>query len=203
MRVPLASLLRSGQAGSRPPRCPPPLGRLGRSIVIVTGLCGHHRIVKVRLRIACRGTLPMRNDRTFRLRTAHANASATTWSGIGPVPKALLASPIAERHDTADREPFAYDRPVVELPLEVAPLQAIWNATKRRRRTTSRPRGCGDWVRQNPYSRRKSLAEVDNFAWYDMAVGRRIPQLAYILDAGTAPQHQPAHSTLDFVALSL
>ena len=40
-----------------------------------------------------------------------------------------------------------------------------------------------DWVRQNPYSRRKSLAEVDNFAWYDMAVGRRIPQLAYILDA--------------------
>ena len=40
-----------------------------------------------------------------------------------------------------------------------------------------------DWVRQHPYSRRELLMSDEDFAWYDMAVGRRIPQLAYILDA--------------------
>lgn len=40
-----------------------------------------------------------------------------------------------------------------------------------------------DWVRSHPYSRRQHQSAGEDFSWYDMAVGRRIPQLAYILDA--------------------
>ena len=40
-----------------------------------------------------------------------------------------------------------------------------------------------DWVRQHPYSQRETSTVAEDFSWYDMAVGRRIPQLAYILDA--------------------
>ena len=40
-----------------------------------------------------------------------------------------------------------------------------------------------DWVRQHPYSDGESHTSGEDFSWYDMAVGRRIPQLAYILDA--------------------
>ena len=40
-----------------------------------------------------------------------------------------------------------------------------------------------DWIRQHPYAHRLRHTADEDFSWYDMAVGRRIPQLAYILDA--------------------
>ena len=40
-----------------------------------------------------------------------------------------------------------------------------------------------DWIRQHPYAHRLHHTGDEDFSWYDMAVGRRIPQLAYLLDA--------------------
>ena len=41
----------------------------------------------------------------------------------------------------------------------------------------------GDWVEDNPYSAPESDSGVEDFGWYDMAVGLRIYRLSYILDA--------------------
>ena len=67
------------------------------------------------------------------------------------------------------------------------PLQAI---LERHSRTSQRSdfafalSVAEDWVERHPYSRRRQHASGEDFSWYDMAVGRRIPQLAYILDVG-------------------
>ena len=41
-----------------------------------------------------------------------------------------------------------------------------------------------DWIDKNPYSTPQAEAEVEDFGWYDMAVGLRVYQIAYMLDAG-------------------
>ena len=40
-----------------------------------------------------------------------------------------------------------------------------------------------DWIEDNPYSAPESESGVEDFGWYDMAVGLRIYRLSYILDA--------------------
>lgn len=41
----------------------------------------------------------------------------------------------------------------------------------------------GDWITKNPYSSSEVNEGVEDFGWYDMAVGRRSYRIAYILDA--------------------
>ena len=41
-----------------------------------------------------------------------------------------------------------------------------------------------DWIAKNPYSSAEADSDVEDFGWYDMAVGLRVYQLAYMLDAG-------------------
>ena len=41
----------------------------------------------------------------------------------------------------------------------------------------------GDWIAKNPYSAPESDSGVEDFGWYDMAVGLRVYRLAYMLDA--------------------
>ena len=41
----------------------------------------------------------------------------------------------------------------------------------------------GDWIEENPYSAPESESGVEDFGWYDMAVGLRVYRLAYMLDA--------------------
>ena len=41
----------------------------------------------------------------------------------------------------------------------------------------------GDWIDDNPYPAPESDSGVEDFGWYDMAVGLRIYRLSYILDA--------------------
>ena len=40
-----------------------------------------------------------------------------------------------------------------------------------------------DWIDKNPYSTAKIDVTDEDFGWYDMAVGRRVYRIAYILDA--------------------
>ena len=50
----------------------------------------------------------------------------------------------------------------------------------------------GDWVEDNPYSAPESDSGVEDFGWYDMAVGLRIYRLSYILDAACRDTSVPA-----------
>ena len=50
----------------------------------------------------------------------------------------------------------------------------------------------GDWVEDNPYSAPESESGVEDFGWYDMAVGLRIYRLSYILDAACRDTSVPA-----------
>ena len=40
-----------------------------------------------------------------------------------------------------------------------------------------------DWIAKNPYSPLEIDVDVEDFGWYDMAVGRRVYRMAYVLDA--------------------
>ena len=50
----------------------------------------------------------------------------------------------------------------------------------------------GDWIADNPYSPAEADADVEDFGWYDMAVGLRVYRLAYILDAACRDAAVPA-----------
>ena len=50
----------------------------------------------------------------------------------------------------------------------------------------------GDWIDQNPYPAPESESGVEDFGWYDMAVGLRIYRLSYILDAACRDTSVPA-----------
>ena len=50
----------------------------------------------------------------------------------------------------------------------------------------------GDWIADNPYSPAETDADVEDFGWYDMAVGLRVYRLAYILDAACRDASVPA-----------
>ena len=41
----------------------------------------------------------------------------------------------------------------------------------------------GDWILENPYTTHEAVTDVEDFGWYDMAVGLRVHALAFILDA--------------------
>ena len=69
------------------------------------------------------------------------------------------------------------------------PLHSVLTAHDR----TSQPRYlsfslalASDWIDKNPYStaQAEAEAEIEDFGWYDMAVGLRVYQIAYMIDAG-------------------
>ena len=49
-----------------------------------------------------------------------------------------------------------------------------------------------DWIDKNPYSTAEIDVTDEDFGWYDMAVGRRVYRLAYILDAACRDPDVPA-----------
>ena len=49
-----------------------------------------------------------------------------------------------------------------------------------------------DWIEQNPYPPPEVESDVEDFGWYDMAVGLRVYRLAYMLDAGCRSPFVPA-----------
>ena len=49
-----------------------------------------------------------------------------------------------------------------------------------------------DWIEQNPYPPPDVESDVEDFGWYDMAVGLRVYRLAYMLDAGCRSPFVPA-----------
>ncbi len=48
-----------------------------------------------------------------------------------------------------------------------------------------------DWISKNPYPPPESDSDVEDFGWYDMAVGLRAYRLAYMLDAACKSQGVP------------
>ena len=49
-----------------------------------------------------------------------------------------------------------------------------------------------DWIAQNPYLPTEIDSDVEDFGWYDMAVGLRVYRLAYMLDAACRDSSVPA-----------
>ena len=49
-----------------------------------------------------------------------------------------------------------------------------------------------DWIDKNPYSSAETDSDVEDFGWYDMAVGLRVYQIAYMLDAACRDSSVPA-----------
>ena len=111
-----------------------------------------------------------------------SDADATIENGwsFGGVPPFRLEPPIDWEHLASVDRSWNYALN------EWRPLDAVLKAHA----SSSQPRYlslaialANDWIVKNPYSTIEFNAGVEDFGWYDMAVGRRVYRLAYILDA--------------------
>ena len=205
----MASLLLPDQAGYPPPRFPLSLGRLGRSLAMASGLCGVILLIAAIAPPSLGASAPQQEPRSGwqeELRRMPIDAVCSNLKGqklapywLGPLlargnPDTIMSTGWTERN----HPPF-----VLVPPINWSRLQTIdrsWNyhlnswhplhaVLKRHSQTSQREyltfalEVAADWVHQHPYSRDQTLDGVEDFAWYDMAVGRRIPQLSYIIDA--------------------